>query len=74
MEALRQVFWYSVLYNFRITCHYYPGVRNVLADAVSRMHETAGVLRYNELLSKWYQTIAFNQYICLDDGCTCHLQ
>jgi len=73
MEALREVFWFSVLYNFRITCHYYPGVRNVLADAVSRMHETAGVLRYNELLAKWYQTNAFNQYICFDDGCTCHI-
>ena len=72
MSALRKVFWCSVYFNFRITCHYYPGVRNVLADAVSRLHEKSGVLRYNELLSKWYQTNAFNQYICFDEGCSCH--
>ena len=71
MEVLRKVFWYSVIYNFRITCHYYPGVRNVLADAVSRIHEKSGILRYNELLAKWYQTNAFNQYVCFDDGCSC---
>jgi hypothetical protein len=72
MSALRKVFWCSVYFNFRITCHYYPGVRNVLADAVSRLHEKSGILRYNDLLSKWYQTNAFNQYICFDEGCSCH--
>ena len=72
MEALRTVFWHSVYYNFRITCHYYPGVRNCLADAVSRLHEKSGVLRYNDLLAKWYQTNAFNHYVCLDENCGCH--
>ena len=72
MSVMRNIFWYSVCYNFRITCHYYPGVRNVLADAVSRLHEKSGVLRYNELLSKWYQTNAFNHYVCLDNSCSCH--
>jgi hypothetical protein len=72
MSVMRKIFWYSVCYNFRITCHYYPGVRNVLADAVSRLHEKYGVLRYNDLLAKWYQTNAFNQYVCFDNACSCH--
>ncbi len=72
MTALREIFWFSVVYNFRITCHYYPGVRNVLADAVSRLHEASGILRYNELLAKWYQTNAFNHYVCFDNTCSCH--
>lgn len=73
MEALRQIFWYSVIFNFKFTCHYYPGVRNQLADAVSRLHEQWGILRYNELLAKWYSIIAFNGYICVDRSCLCHI-
>ena len=72
MEVLRMAFWHSVRYNFRITCHHYPGIRNCLADAVSRLHETSGVLKYNELLAKWYQTNAFNAYVCHDGNCICH--
>jgi len=66
MEVLRTIFWYSVIFNFRIKCHYLPGVRNCLADAVSRLHEKYGILRYDNLLTKWYQTNAFNVYTCLD--------
>jgi hypothetical protein len=71
MESLRSVFWLSIWYNFRIKCHYYPGQRNVLADAVSRLHERFGILRYDNLLAKWYQTNAFNSYCCIDRECLC---
>ena len=71
MESLRSVFWLSVMYNFRMKCHYYPGQRNVLADAVSRHHEKFGILRYDNLLTRWYQTNAFNSYCCIDRECLC---
>jgi len=72
MDALRNIFYYSVIYNFRIKCHYYPGVRNQLADAVSRLHERFGILRYQELLARWYALIAFNASYCNDHKCLCH--
>lgn len=70
MESLRSVFWYSVRYNFRIVCHWYPGIRNVLADRVSRLHEAYGILKYQEELQKWYATNAYNMYYCGNE-CVC---
>lgn len=42
MDSLRRIFWLSVHYNFRLKALYYPGERNVIADAVSRLHEPGG--------------------------------
>ena len=39
MASLRRVFWASAVYNFRLKAVYYPGERNVLADAASRLHQ-----------------------------------
>lgn len=39
MASLRRVFWLSAVYNFRLQAVYYPGSENILADAVSRLHE-----------------------------------
>ena len=36
---LRYMFWLSVVYNFRLTAMHFPGVDNVLADKISRLHE-----------------------------------
>jgi hypothetical protein len=48
MRSLRRVYWLSVLHNFRIKAFYYRGKQNVLADAVSRLHEKGGEERlYN---------------------------
>lgn len=71
MSALREIYYFSVIYNFRFTMHHYCGIRNKIADAVSRMHELYGVLRFNELLAKWYQTNAYNSYLCQDNSCLC---
>jgi hypothetical protein len=38
MEWMREVFWLSNLYNFSIRGVHIPGVYNVVADAVSRLH------------------------------------
>ena len=45
MAALRRVFWLSAIYNFRLRAVYYPGARNTLADAASRLHEPGALQR-----------------------------
>lgn len=50
MDSLRRVFWLSAVYNFRIKAVYYPGVYNVLADAVSRLHERNGLERLTDAM------------------------
>ena len=39
MTELRQLFWLSALFNFRITVQYIKGKHNTVADAISRLHE-----------------------------------
>lgn len=39
MHALRQLFWLSATYNFRFTARHIQGNLNVIADAVSRLHQ-----------------------------------
>ena len=48
MQSLHRIFWLSAKFNFRLKVIYYPGVVNVVADAVSRLHEPRG---YEELYS-----------------------
>ena len=50
MRSLRGVFWMSAVLNFRIKAVYYPGVRNVLADRASRLHEPGGWRRLQRAL------------------------
>ena len=40
MTELRQLFWLSALFNFRITAQYIKGKHNTVADAISRLHES----------------------------------
>ena len=53
MKALRHIFWYSVMWNFRLRAKYYPGNCNKLADAVSRLETPGGWQRLNSLLSSF---------------------
>ena len=56
MQVLRPLFWLSVCQNFHVVCYYLPGVNNVLADALSRLHEpvrfefVANVFRWNDTM------------------------
>ncbi len=54
MQALRRIFWLSVMYNFRISCVYIEGVRNIYADAVSRLHEPSNPLQALNLHPVWF--------------------
>ena len=42
MDSLRNIFWMSAVYNFRLKAVYYPGKFNIVADSISRFHEPNG--------------------------------
>ena len=60
MNALRTLFWLSALYNFHITAVYLAGTDNALADSISRMHETTGLLNFYAFLCSKFSTVSAN--------------
>ncbi len=38
MAFVREIFWWATLFGFKIKAVHIPGVRNTLADAISRLH------------------------------------
>ena len=62
MEQLRQLFWLSVQYNFKLHAIHMPGVLNQLPDSISRLHEQGQVLRLHPLLKNWHHC-AFQRYV-----------
>lgn len=48
MRSLRNIYWLSAKYNFRIQATYIPGRNNTLADTASRLHEP-DILERNHL-------------------------
>ena len=39
MHYIRKLFWLSAIYNFHLIAKHIPGKNNVLANAVSRLHD-----------------------------------
>ena len=60
MAALRELFWLSVHYNFRIRAIHIPGVINQMADAISRLHEPGQILYLRSLLKQWHHNVTFD--------------
>ena len=46
MDYLRQLFWYSATYNFRLKVFHIPGKLNVWADHVSRLHQVEHLVAF----------------------------
>ena len=51
MQSLRRIFWLSAKFNFKLRVIYYLGIVNVVADAVSRLHEARGYDRLYSILA-----------------------
>lgn len=50
MHELRRLFWSSAQHNFHITAVYIEGIKNKLADSISRLHEPGHVVAlYSQL-------------------------
>ena len=60
MSFLRDLFWISATFNFRITAKYIPGVNNHISDAISRLHEADKLLSFFRFL--------VGQSLCADPG------
>lgn len=54
MHELRQLFWLSATHNFHITARYVPGTQNDLADAISRLHQPALLVKFYEIMCSQY--------------------
>ena len=57
MTALRELFWLTVEYNFRLHAIHIPGSLNQLADAISRLHEPGQILQLHSLLRYWHHNV-----------------
>ena len=53
MASLRWIAMMSAKHNFKIQAQYYPGCENVVADAVSRLHEPRAVNRLKNILTRF---------------------
>ena len=54
MEALRELFMLSAVYDFDFEGFYVPGVDNGLADAISRLHQPGQLRLLSDLLPMWH--------------------
>jgi len=55
MELLRTQFWMAAYYNVHIKAVYLPGVKNEIADTISRLHEGYGrLLQLEAIINNWF--------------------
>ena len=53
MVFLRKLFWLSATYNFRLKAFHVPGRLNIMADHVSRLHESDHLLGFLAMLQNF---------------------
>ena len=54
MDALRYMFWLSAFFNFKLTARHIPGQCNIIADAISRIHEFKYLMYFYHILQRLY--------------------
>jgi hypothetical protein len=54
MQALRNMFWTCSKYNVCLKAFYVAGYLQDIPDAVSRLHETNGIMRVQSVINNWY--------------------
>ena len=67
MTVVREIFWLSTLYNFKIKAVHIPGKLNVFADAISRLHSASSYPAFQRFLNMYdkLQFDAWNFYLLL---------
>ena len=61
MSLIRDLFWLSVQFDFRLTAAFIPGKLNILADRISRLHEPIAAIEAWNLLT---HLTPFNCFMC----------
>jgi hypothetical protein len=54
MKYMQDMFWTATKYNFAVKAIYMPGQFQIMADAISRLHEHVGLLHVQTLVNNWY--------------------
>ena len=54
MDALHRMFWLSALFNFKLTARHISGQCNIIADAISRIHEFKYLMYFYHILQGLY--------------------
>jgi hypothetical protein len=74
MALVREIFWLSVHYNFKLTAAHIPGVSNTLADRISRMDNFRNALDARLILANFSSAVILckshmtaESFICLQD-------
>ena len=55
MGFLRELFWLSAIFNFRITAMHIPGISNPIADSISRLHDPIYLIKACKFLMPYYR-------------------
>ena len=55
MGFLRELFWLSAIFNFRITVMHIPGISNPIADSISRLHDPLYLIKACKFLMPYYR-------------------
>lgn len=72
MNILRQNFWIMANHNIHLKAVYLKGTDNILADAVSRLHESgSGLNNFVNLYNEWHY-VHRNIYCAFDDVSLCN--
>ena len=69
MHYLRELFWLSAIYNFRITASHIPGIENAIADAISRLHEP----EFSFKACKYFAHLSHGNVFFLSHPLVCHM-
>ena len=53
LDALRHMFWLSPFFNFKLTVRHIPGLCNIIADAISCIHEFKYLMYFYHILKDY---------------------
>jgi hypothetical protein len=51
LQIIKELFWCSVHYNFKLTALHLPGDLNIVSDRISRLHDLSAACEAHNLLS-----------------------
>ena len=68
MRCIRELFWLSVVHNFRLTAAHVKGENNVLADLISRLHMPSYARKFVNMFGgrvNCYYKMSFSSFLAL---------
>jgi hypothetical protein len=63
LTIIKEIFWYSIKYGFKITAAFIPGKLNILSDRISRLHEFQSACDAFQLLNNGFPCITCKSHM-----------